>query len=471
MSVSGARPAGEIDLEDFEKRLRTAVSLSGGVEDPLAELARLVEASRPKGAGAPAAPPVAAAPPPPPVAPLESGALRPALDEAPDREPELNAAAEDASEAGEQEFEPYPEGLSAQPAPPPRGRPRLWLLTVSGVALAGIAMIGAVSWLKGGLPGISKTAPFIAAAQGPTKVQPPSEATVSTSNDGGANLLKDATQPNKVKVVNSEEQPVDLSAQTAPPPAPALAPPPATAAASAPADAAGGSAVRGTIDTPVVVAPPPSAPVASPFPEPKPVRTISLRPDGTPIPASATDAGVAQPPPSQEPPKPPAKPAAKAPADAASAQPSTPKIELPTKLSSKSSARVAVAKTDTTAPGGAPGEPAQTGAVPAKPAKGKVEEAAAEPAAPAAAESAATSSGGWAVQLAAPKSEAEAKSVLARLNEKYASALGGSALAIRKATVNGEPVYRVRATGLTKADAAALCARIKGDGGQCFVAK
>ena len=42
---------------------------------------------------------------------------------------------------------------------------------------------------------------------------------------------------------------------------------------------------------------------------------------------------------------------ARGPSDAAgTAQPSTPKLDLPTKLSGKSSARVAVAKTDTTAP-------------------------------------------------------------------------------------------------------------------------
>ena len=132
-----------------------------------------------------------------------------------------------------------------------------------------------------------------------------------------------------------------------------------------------------------------------------------------------------------------------------------------------------VAKTDTTAPADAPGEPVQLGATSKaeKPAKAKTHEAAAEPAATAAAEPAATTSGGWAVQLAAPRSEAEAKSVVAKLNEKYASALGGAALGVHKATAKGDTVYRVRVTGLSKADAAALCARVKGDGGQCFVTK
>ena len=76
-------------------------------------------------------------------------------------------------------------------------------------------MIGGVFALKGGVPGLPKQPPFIAAAQGPTKVQPPSDETVSAANDAGANLLKDSTQADHVKVVASEEQPVDLNAQEA----------------------------------------------------------------------------------------------------------------------------------------------------------------------------------------------------------------------------------------------------------------
>ena len=454
MSVSGARSAVDIDLDDFEKRLRAAGAPSG-VEDPLAELARLVEASRPKGASAPPAPASQQAAPPP----LAPGELRPALDQPAEAalEIEETEAVEAAAETGMADYEPDLESLAA-PAPE-SGRPRRWLLTVSGLAIAGVAMIGAVVALKGGLPGMPKQPPFIAAAVGPTKVQPPSDETVSTSNEAGTNLLRDNTQASKVKVVNNEEQPVDLNARTAAAPA-----------------GGGQPLVRGTVDTPVVVTPQPAPAAASPFPEPKPVRTISLRPDGTPIPSTVADAQASQTPPAQpaaEPPKPPAKPAAKAPpVDAANAQSSTPKLELPTKLSGKSSARVAVAKTDTTAPGGAaeaPGEPG-TAAKAEKPAKAKTQEAAAEPAAPAeAAEPGAP--GGWAVQLAAPRSEAEAKGVVSKLGAKYASALGGSALGVHKATVNGDTIYRVRVTGLSKADAAALCARLKGDGGQCFVAK
>ncbi len=309
-------------------------------------------------------------------------------------------------------------------------------------------------------------------------MQPPSEETVAAPNDAGANLLKDSTQASHVKVVASEEQPVDLNAQ-------AFGGAPRRRAR--PQRAASANPVTGIADAPVVVAttvaPPP---VAQQFPDPKPVRTVSLRPDGTPIPAStlaAGDAGGAAP--VSEAPKPPAKTQAKPAPDAAvgTAQPSTPKLDLPTKLSGKSSARVVVAKTDTTAPGAtaeaAANEPVQPGA-PAKPEKSakaaKTQQAAAEAGSP---PTAAPPSMRPPRQRRAagpsssprPRSEAEAKSTAAKLSAKYASALNGSPIGVHKAVVNGETIYRLRVGGLSKADAAALCARLKGDGGDCFIAK
>jgi SPOR domain len=214
-----------------------------------------------------------------------------------------------------------------------------------------------------------------------------------------------------------------------------------------------------------------------------------LRPDGTPIAAlnplvqSGGDAAAVG-----APTKPPFAPApvAKPVSDAAgAAEPSTPKLELPTKLSPKSSARVSVAKTDTTAPEAnaqTPSEPAPAGAQvkPADKATKKPKPAptvaeatatATAPAEPPVDATAATASSGWAVQLAAPRSEAEAKSEVARLSGKYGAELNGSPIGVHKAVVNGETIYRLRVVGLTKADAAALCARLKGEGGECFIAK
>ncbi len=200
---------------------------------------------------------------------------------------------------------------------------RSWMLTASSPGDCGRRDDRSGRRLKGGVPGLPKQPPYIAAAQGPTKVLPPSDDTVAAPNDAGANLLKDNTQPAHVKVVANEEQPVDLNALASSdqrPPSRLRTRPPTL------------PAVKATVDTPRrrdAVAPPP--PVASQFPEPKPVRTVHLRPDGTPIPstlvASADATGAV---PAIEAAK--AKPAMLAstrrPTRPRMRKPSTPKLEL-----------------------------------------------------------------------------------------------------------------------------------------------
>jgi hypothetical protein len=481
----------EINLDEFERRLRAAGAQQSQAEDPLAELSRLVEFSRmgisngETPARRPAEGPVVRAAP---STSIETGALRPTLD---DEVEELAPGASEADRAARRdyEFDARHSNSASAADPGEERRPMRWKLAVSALAVAGVAMIGGVFVLRHGGAGFSKDAPFIAAAQGPTKVAPPSDQTVTTSSDAGATLLHDNGKPAPVKVVNSEEQPVDLNAQAA------ANNPPASAAQSGTTD----PALNAIINTPLVApqAPAPPKGMTSEFPDPKPVRTISLRPDGTPIgpvsppdqPASNATATAA---PVEQPSKPavtpstpqPTSPAPKMTGDAAGvAQPSTPKIELPTKLSPpKSAARVAVGKTDTTAPDGTaqipPGEaqnsaPAKPDKAAKKPKAGQVVDATETTGAiaPPVDATAATTSGGWSVQLAAPKSEAEAKSTATKLTSKYGAELNGSQIGVHKAEVNGETIYRLRVSGLTKADAAAMCAKLKGEGGQCFIAK
>jgi SPOR domain len=465
MSVSGSRAAADFNLDEFERRLRAAGALPMGAEDPLFELARLVESSKWEPSSRTAAEPATAAEP----ERLEKEALKPALEEAAEFHDEGVAENEVPQALAYGVLDAHDHARTE-----PKRRAIGWTTRISALAVAGVAMIGAVFALKGGVPGLPKQPPYIAAAQGPTKVAPPSDDTVSAPNDAGPSLLKDNTQSAHVKVVASQEQPVDLTA---------LASTPAPAAPAPPADASGGTAVKGTVDPPVVVAAPAPPPPPSQFPDPKPVRTVSLRPDGTPIaPSAVASADASEAAPAVEAPKPPPKPAPKATTAAAVAQPSTPRLDLPTKLSEKSSARVAVAKTDTTAPSSiaeAANEPFQPGSTqkPEKAAKAsKTQVAAAEPAMPpepaqTVDSAAATKSSGWAVQLAAPNSEAEAKSEMTRLNAKYASALNGSSIGVHKGVIKGETIYRLRVVGLSKADAVALCARLKGDGGECFIGK
>ena len=494
MSVSGSRAGDEINLDEFERRLRAAGGGQARAEDPLAELSRLVEFShfgisngeapvrRAAGPGAENAQPAQ---------PVETAALRPSIDE------EVEELAPGASEADREarqdyEFDAHRADGAFVAEPEEERRPMRWKLTVSALAIAGVAMIGTVFALKGGVPGLPKTPPFIAAAQGPTKVEPPKSETAAALNDPGGSLLGNA-KPGPVKVVNTEEQPVDLSAQASlsNPPSAAANPPPVAANPPAAADQAkppAGSDPTGlaaTANTPLV-APPGASTQSMPseFPAPKPVRTVSLRPDGTPIAVNPSDQATSDAKSAAAPPQEaPSQPAPQAASDATgAAEPSTPKLDLPARTSAKSAARVVVGKTDTTAPAPnaeTPTEPTRN-AAPAKlekPAKkpkaGQVADAAETTGAiaPPVDATAATTSGGWSVQLAAPRTEAEANTKVAQLTSKYSAELNGSPIGVHKAEAHGETIYRLRVSGLTKADAAAMCARLKGEGGQCFIVK
>jgi hypothetical protein len=477
MNGPTARMVPEINLDEFERRLRSGAT-TNGVEDPLAELTRLVNmisreseqasdaappSRMPRAEGLPpAAEPVqrfesaapqlrGVAPPPPPVAP-EIDHVAPAFSEAEDFELTKDERAELLASATR---------IEAQ-----RGRARRWYAKTAGLAAVGVVLLGGAAALKiGVVPGMPKKPPFIAAAEGPTRVQPPTDTSVQSSSDATGLLMKDSASSAPVKIVSSEEQPVDLSAQT-PNPSPS-----ATTAATDPA-----SPVAPSSETPVLAPSGPSATVAPLFPEAKPVKTVSVRPDGTLISADSTPS-----------PTPPASaPSAKMIARVAdnsnsigeaAPEPATPKVDLPTKLSPpKSAARVIATKTDTTAPAAAtettPNEPLQLGSVTRpKPAKAPagVEVASAAPVEAPAAETPAA--GGWAVQFAAPRSEADAQKAISRLKSKYADALGDAELGVRSADVKGETIYRVRAGGLAKADAAALCSKVKASGGDCFIAR
>ena len=493
MTASAARATNDINLDEFERRLRAAGSVHGAAEDPLAELARLVDAvkrgtvalgAKDEPTVAPnvsQAPPVL--PPAPTLEPPETASAPAALSVAPpafEDEPLRGGFDETAepAEAFEHDGEPEASEPGDFAIADEVERPRRSIgrrIAVGVLALAGIAMLGGAFAMKFGYVGLPKAPPFIAASTAPTKVQPPTDEAVSTPTDANVLFQKDAaTKAAPVKVVDTQEQPLDLKVQTAE-----------------------ASPVAASQDAPIIAPAEPQAAVAPLFPEPKPVRTVSLRPDGTPIqsPALPTEAAA------------PGAPAAAValpsttrsigadnpqPADA---QPETPKLDVAPKPVVKSSARVAIPKTDTTVPASAatdtPNAPLQLGpkadklakkdkaaaAAPplaaSAPAPAPVV-AAAEPASPAAAAgapAATTGAGDWAVQLAAPRSEGEAQSTIARLKTKYGALLGDSELGVHKAVVNGDTVYRVRVSGLSKSDAAALCSKVKASGGDCFLAK
>jgi hypothetical protein len=487
MSGSLGKVVPEINLDEFEKRLRAAGAPSAGSEDPLAELTRLVNSVHADARRA---------------ARTASSAAAQTEDEATMTLPPAFGAISDAEEEYPAEAPPL-EPTYAEPA---RARgSRGWAFKVAGMIVVGVVLLGGGVALKRGVPGLAKAPPFITADVAPTKVQPPNEANVQSTGDMAALLMKDSATPTPVKVINTEEQPVDLRTQTQPPaPTPSASASPVNSNTVAPAPTLAvdaGSPVATAPETQIVPPPAASASVAPLFPTAKPVKTVSVRPDGTLITtADATPPAADAAPPAAAPtvvPTPPTKVAVRA-VDPVVATPeaATPKLDLPTKLSPKSQQRV-IAKTDTTAPNAdasaTPSAPLQLVASPkpkpAKPAPKTVAEAsiadtppaeaapaaAAAPAvgesAPVAAAPAAAEGGGWAVQLAAPRSEADAHSAVAKLKKKYGDTLGDSPLSIHQADVKGETIYRVRVSGLSKADAGALCSKLKAGGGDCFIAK
>ena len=79
--------------------------------------------------------------------------------------------------------------------------------------------------------------------------------------------------------------------------------------------------------------------------------------------------------------------------------------------------------------------------------------------------------GTFAVQLAAPGTEEEARQSATRLGRQYGSVLASHHLTCHHATVGDKSVWRVRVGGMSHEEATALCEKLKSSGGSCFVAK
>jgi hypothetical protein len=601
MSETALRVTPAVNIDEFERRLRATGSLIAQQEDPLAELARLLgaEDAAPASSAAPAveAPKSRTEPAPPSRPPIlsaesdqrrvvnidfggEPSASAPKPPPIPDHAPdfEIEAASDEAADTHVSHLAESMAGAEETPRP----RRKVWAMSVL-VLIGAVGATGAWFYRGGAVPGLgSRTPPFIMAASGPTKVQPPSQDTVSSPNDVASLLGKEQPiKPAAATITSSQEQPVDLNERakaqaSAEARAAAPAPSPPTIAAAplvvVAAPPAGSNATTSTSSAPVTssvggaAAPAPAivadasptrsiaaissnaAPITpssttiqggtgsaapappTPFPEPKRVKTISVRPDGSEIGAPSLDRADQKPiEPAFEQPVNPPKPVVRPPIDASAPEPATPKLDLPSKPT-KSTTRVPIAKIDTTAATAtsqspeaptqpalnsqhessakkreaatkvASAEPPPVVAAPVQAPPQSAPESAQpksflsaifggnsqeQPPAPIASEPpkpvktataeatpASDGGGGYAVQLAAPGSEAEAESMSNRLRTKYASELSGIDLSVHKAVIKDKTVYRVRAgDGMSKSAAVSLCEKLKAAGGACFLAR
>lgn len=475
------KPRFSVDLDEIERQLSYSSQASGaparpepvrpatapssnaaGRNDPLAELARIVgqddpfgtlfatdrpAPARPKApafddAFAPAAEAVPAASRAGPEAddypeplPHDAGRYAPqpyaAEPRAPQAEQPYAAAGYDQDYDSE---DAEPAAFRGQHGHAPR-RSRKALVAVASVVGAAAIGVGAALTFGGGGPASNGEPPLVQASSDPVKVAPQSPGGVEIPNQN-KQIYERAAQENKTRVVNREEQPVDLRQATR-----MVPPSPDTTATVAPS------------------APAPGGPLG--LGEPKRVRTVTIRPDGTVVGAPASPPAAPPPPQASL-----STPAGSAPPRVAAATPATP---APRPAAATPAAPPASAG-GASPQASAPATPAQAPAAQTAPQRVASVGPASVPAATAPAAAPDAPVGGYSVQIGVRPTESEAKAAFAQMQQKYAE-LGSQTALIRKAEVNGNTLYRVRVGPMGKDEASSLCAKIQGSGGQCFVAK
>jgi cell division septation protein DedD len=384
-------------------------------------------------------------------------------------------------------------------APPRRSRKGLYAMaSIIGVAVVGV---GVAYGLKGSTSKVALGNPVtIKADNTPSKVQP--------QNPGGDEL----PNPNKQiydrvgqpsagesKVVNREEQPMDINQAVR-----------RDAARLPGGDVSASPETSGAAAVALPQAPQATNPSLA-LGEPKRVKTVTVKPDGSivgeatpdprPAPVSAMPATPPTPPaapvrpkPSPTPspaaqasqPQPAPKPVATTPAAPATSLPvPTAKPATPSSVAPASARQSEAAQDDTNATrpngAGAPLGIAPTGAnggasrsvtpprriATAAPSDDSVNATASTTGAT----TGAATGGGFVVQLGAPGSEKEARDTFATLQRKFPNDLNSYRPIIRKAEVGEKTIYRLRVGPLSREDATALCTRLQSAGGACFVAK
>lgn len=268
-------------------------------------------------------------------------------------------------------------------------------------------------------------APLISADKAPVKVAPVDQGG-SSSNQQAAAIYQPGKMddPKEAKIVNNEEKPVDVNTVPRPPGAPLLG-------------------------------------------EPKKIRTVTIRPDGSIVEENATTAGVSAPNIAATP-RPGATIAPTIAPTAAAAMPvaNPPSAPVPSVTAPQAATQPAAQgpvvrilpperpQTMATAPVNPPPAPAAA----EKPAAAPIEKIEA-------------GSGDYGVQFGAPASENEARTMIANLKKSSPKTFDGLSFVVQKADNNGRTVFRVRVIGLAREGAISLCEQMKSSGTQCFVAK
>lgn len=345
-------------------------------------------------------------------------------------------------------------------------RSRNIFFALAGVAVAGIASIVGMSVMAGRgkpAPTLEGGVPVIAAKTTPAKEKPENPGGIEIPDQNKQVLASRGNVETKpAQILNTAEQPVDLTQVTRQDPVRVVLPSPSQSTApeagnpNAPASLEPKRVNSVRLDaTGEVAAPttPPAAqeetasrslaPASTPLPPSRPIAVaVPATPTLATIAAGSTNGATSQPQP---------QPAAK--------------VESRPAAPPSSSIRPALS-----APAVQPSAPAIRANAPMPLTQQANAAPAARPAAPAAA-SASTGGGGYAIQLASRPTEADARTASTQLRTRYSAQLDGKPVNVVSGEANGRTVYRVRASGFTQANANAACDEIKAAGGGCFVTK
>jgi hypothetical protein len=318
----------------------------------------------------------------------------------------------------------FDEQTSAPPAPDFRRKVMMGMGAVLGL---GVLAIGGTLALRG--KSANQDVVTIQADSDPARVKP--AAADNAGAPAGQALFDRKSNGNVSKVAGSSEQPADLGVTVKN------------------ARVVGGAA---GVDTPAPPSPagaPAQAQQGEPiFPAAKKVKTVSVRADGTVIDGNAATAPVARSLPTLAAGGMGSNASAAAPSTRTPAPKTTERATSTTEAALKAPTHPQAAKPDAAKPDAAKPQPAK---VAAKEAPGE--------------------GGGFAVQLAGTPSEAEARAAVTSLSAKYSSALQGHRPSFVQAKIGDKTVYRVRVGRLTEESAKSMCTAIKAQGGNCFVAK
>jgi hypothetical protein len=332
---------------------------------------------------------------------------------------------------------------------PPRSRGRNGIITaVTLVACAMIGTAGAYGYRTYVVSGTSKTPPVITAETTPNKV-------VASIDSQPTKSIQDRVREPGERVISREEQPVELKnppATSAPRvvlPAP-VAPSQFQTGAPMLPSTSGNAPPRNGGQQPAAAAPSSSTAAGS---EPKRIRTVTIRPDGTDL-SGRPVAGMA--------------PATGQPATAPTRTGSIPKSGQPARSGGPMSLDPqASASTPPPPPPSsrdrAVAAPPPAAAVPAQ-----------NPAPPRLASVPANvGTGGYLVQLSSQKSEAEAQSSFRSLQAKFPDQLGSRSPIVRRADLGDKGIYyRAMVGPFGSADEAGrFCSGLKAAGGQCLIQK